>query len=119
MSSSEDDAYPAAAGADASDEGSGSEDYASLMPQAPVKKSKSGGFESMNLFPPVFRAVRGKGYRVRQSLATILFCNILRRVQRPFSAKRFPLPSRAETSWRWLALAAAKLQPFSCLPCIT
>jgi ATP-dependent RNA helicase DDX54/DBP10 len=62
-SSDDDDAYPAAA-ADMSDEGSGSEDYASLMPQAPVKKSKSGGFESMNLFPPVFRAVRGKGYRV-------------------------------------------------------
>lgn len=66
MSSSEEDEYPAAAafvGSD--DDASSGEDYSSLMPKAPVKKSKSGGFESMNIFPPVFRAIRGKGYRVR------------------------------------------------------
>jgi hypothetical protein len=64
--SSDEDVYPAAASLGASDDdASGSEDYASLMPKAALKKSKSGGFESMNLFPPVFRAVRGKGYRVR------------------------------------------------------
>jgi hypothetical protein len=63
--SSDEDVYPAAALDASDDDGSGSEDYASLMPKAPAKKNKSGGFESMNLFAPVFRAVRGKGYRVR------------------------------------------------------
>ncbi len=28
------------------------------------KKKKSGGFQSMNLIPPVFKAIMGKGYNV-------------------------------------------------------
>lgn len=33
-------------------------------PGQPKKKKKSGGFQSLNLIPPLFKAVMGKGYNV-------------------------------------------------------
>jgi hypothetical protein len=95
MSSSDDDVYPAGAALDVSDdEGSDGEDYTSLMPKAPAKKSKSGGFESMNIFPPVFRAIRGKGYRVSAGACNRCAATMLRlsiQVPTPIQRKAIPL----------------------------
>jgi ATP-dependent RNA helicase DDX54/DBP10 len=30
----------------------------------PKKRKKTGGFQSMNLIPPVFKAIMGKGFNV-------------------------------------------------------
>ena len=111
MSSSGDDEYPATAFDASQDEDSSGEDYSSLLPKAAAKKNKSGGFESMNLFPPVFRAIRGKGYRVRTiDLRFACRCNTWGfRFQLPSSARPSPSPSQVETSWPWHALAAARL----------
>ena len=131
MSSSDDDVYPTTA-FDASDaEDSGSEDYSSLLPKAATKKNRSGGFESMNLFPPVFRAIRGKGYRVRylaffynRYLAFFynraVRCLTLRcRSQHLSSARPSPSLLPEETSWRWRAQAVAKPPHFSSQHSIT
>ncbi len=100
MSSSGDDEYPATAFDASQDEDSSGEDYSSLLPKAAAKKNKSGGFESMNLFPPVFRAIRGKGYRVRTiDLRFACRCNTCCfRFQLPSSARPSPSPSQVETS---------------------